>query len=77
MNWKPIRKVLAQIYLAIIGNGAVAGVIAGTNADWKGLLGTVGASVLLIGAGYLTTGEKVAPPPPPTPAPPLHAGEGA
>ena len=58
MNWKPVRKIGAQIYLAIVGNSAVAGVIAGTDSDWRGLAGTVGASVLVILAGYLTPAAK-------------------
>lgn len=55
---KPVRKIAAQIYLAIAGNGAVAGVIAGTDSDWRGLAGSLGASVLLILAGYLTPPAK-------------------
>lgn len=58
MNWKPVRKIAAQIYLAVAGNAAVAGVIAGTDSDWRSLAGTVGASVLVILAGYITPAAK-------------------
>lgn len=56
MSWKPIRKIASQIYVAIAGNAAVAGVIAGTDDDYRKLGATIGTSVLLILAGYLTPG---------------------
>lgn len=61
MNWKPYRKILAEIWLAVAGNGAVAGVIAGTDSDWRTLGLTIGASVLTIVAGYLTPESKLPP----------------
>lgn len=58
MNWKPIRKIAAQMWLAAAGNGAVAGLIAtGTINDWKTLAYTAGGSIITIIVGYWTKGS--------------------
>lgn len=53
-RWKPVRKIAAQFWTALAGNATVAGVIAGTDGDWRALAATSTASLLLIVAGYIT-----------------------